>query len=175
MNEQRAAREHRRAQEFELFVAGAGGRLLHAALLLTGEPGRAAGSGAGVDGSRGGEAGSRGTEAAERLLTAALARTYADWDRLRGEDPYARTRQELAARFARSARRYRRPRGGVLGRLSPRERLVLVLRLHEGVPEEQTAAALGLSVERVRVICTRAVSALRSRPVTPPAPDRAAP
>ncbi|MBP2404823.1 RNA polymerase sigma factor SigD [Streptomyces netropsis] len=178
MNERRAAREHRRAQEFELFVAGAGGRLLHAALLLTGEPCRAAGSGGGihgVDGSRGGEAGSRGTEAAERLLTAVLARTYADWDRLRGEDPYARTRQELAARFARSARRYRRPRGGVLGGLSPRERLVLVLRLHEGVPEEQTAAALGLSVERVRVICTRAVSALRSRPVTPPAPDRAAP
>ncbi|MEW2577493.1 sigma factor-like helix-turn-helix DNA-binding protein [Streptomyces syringium] len=175
MNERRAARERRRAQEFELFVAGAGGRLLHAALLLTGEPGRAAGSGDGADGSRAGETGSRGTEAAERLLTAALARTYADWDRLRGEDPYARTRQELAARFARSARRYRRPRGGVLGRLSPRERLVLVLRLHEGVPEEQTAAALGLSVERVRVICTRAVSALRSRPVTPPAPDRAAP
>lgn len=182
MNERRAAREHRRAQEFELFVAGAGGRLLHAALLLTGEPGRAADSGDGFDGScggatgsRGDEPGSRGTEAAERLLTAALARTYADWDRLRGEDPYARTRQELAVRFARSARRYRRPRGGVLGRLSPRERLVLVLRLHEGVPEEQTAAALGLSVERVRVICTRAVSALRSRPVTPPAPDRAAP
>ncbi|MEU2511753.1 sigma factor-like helix-turn-helix DNA-binding protein [Streptomyces syringium] len=157
MNERRAARERRRAQEFELFVAGAGGRLLHAALLLTGEPGRAVGSGDGADGDR-------GSEAAERLLTAALARTYAGWDRLRGEDPYARTRQELAARFARSARRYRRPRGGVLGRLSPRERLVLVLRLHEGVPEEQTAAALGLSVERVRVICTRAVSVLRSRP-----------
>lgn len=174
MNERRAARERRRAQEFESFVAGAGGRLLHAALLLTGEPGRAVGSGDGTDGDRGGEA-------AERLLTAALARTYADWDRLRGEDPYARTRQELAARFARSARRYRRPRGGVLGRLSPRERLVLVLRLHEGVPEEQTAAALGLSVERVRVVCTRAVSALRSHPATPPAaatrrtPDGAAP
>ncbi|MGX8907999.1 sigma factor-like helix-turn-helix DNA-binding protein [Streptomyces netropsis] len=170
MNERRAAREHRRAQEFELFVAGAGGRLLHAALLLTGEPGRAVGSGDGAEGDR-------GSEAAERLLTAALARTYAGWDRLRGEDPYARTRQELAARFARSARRYRRPRGGVLGRLSPRERLVLVLRLHEGVPEEQTAAALGLSVERVRVICTRAVSAVRSRPATsPPAtPYRAAP
>ncbi|WP_370421046.1 sigma factor-like helix-turn-helix DNA-binding protein [Streptomyces sp. QH1-20] len=166
MNERRAARERRRAQEFELFVAGAGGRLLHAALLLTGEPGRAVGSGDGADGDP-------GSEAAERLLTAALARTYADWERLRGEDPYARTRQELAARFARSARRYRRPRGGVLDRLSPRERLVLVLRLHEGVPEEQTAAALGMSVERVRVICTRAVSALRSRPTA--TPYRAAP
>ncbi|MEV6777572.1 sigma factor-like helix-turn-helix DNA-binding protein [Streptomyces syringium] len=177
MNERRAARERRRAQEFELFVAGAGGRLLRAALLLTGEPGRAVGSGDGTDGDRGSEPCSRGGEAAERLLTAALARTYADWDRLRGEDPYVRTRQELAARFARSARRYRRPRGGVLDRLSPRERLVLVLRLHEGVPEEQTAAALGLSVERVRVICTRAVSALRSRPATPPTatPYRAAP
>lgn len=139
----RAARESRRAREFEAFVAGAGGRLLHTATLLTGEP-------------------KGDTEAAERLLIAALARTYARWDRLRGEDPYDRTRRELADLFAHRGRRYRRPRGGPLDRLTPQERLVLVLRLYEGVAEEQTAAALGLPVERVRAICTRAVTLMRS-------------
>ncbi|MEV0266575.1 sigma factor-like helix-turn-helix DNA-binding protein [Streptomyces sp. NPDC050617] len=152
MGERQAARERRRAREFEAFVGGAGGRLLHAAALLTGEeePHR---------------------EAAERLLVAALARTYADWDRLRGEDPYDRTRQELAARFAHAAWHRRPARTGVLGRLSRQERLVLVLRLYEGVAEEQTAAQLGLPVERVRVLCTRAVAALRS---TAPVPGRRA-
>lgn len=143
VRERRAARDGRRAREFEAFVAGAGGRLLHAATLLTGEP-------------------TGDTEAAERLLTAALARTYARWDRLRGEDPYDHTRRTLTALFAHRGHRYRRPRGGILARLTPQERLVLVLRLYEGVAEEQTAAALGLPVERVRAICTRAVTAMRS-------------
>lgn len=143
VRERRAARDGRRAREFEAFVAGAGGRLLHAATLLTGEP-------------------TGDTEAAERLLTTALARTYARWDRLRGEDPYDHTRRTLAALFAHRGHRYRRPRGGTLARLTPQERLVLVLRLYEGVAEEQTAAALGLPVERVRAICTRAVTAMRS-------------
>ncbi|MDT0452495.1 sigma factor-like helix-turn-helix DNA-binding protein [Streptomyces hesseae] len=146
MRERQDARERRRAREFEAFAGGAGGRLLRTALLLTGD-----------------------REAAERLLTRALARTYAAWDGLGGlggEDPYERTRQELVARYARSARgRFRllRPfrRGdlgpGLLARLTPQERLVVVLRLHEGVAEEQTAAALGVSVERVRALCARAV------------------
>lgn len=145
MRERQAVHDHRRAREFDAFVAGAGGRLLHAATLLTGErPGAA--------------------PAAERLLIAALSRTYARWDRLRGEDPYERTRQELAARFAHGAWRYRRPRGGLLAQLSPQERLVVVLRLYEGVAEEQAAAGLGLPVERVRALCRRATSELRSRP-----------
>ncbi|MEU7169053.1 sigma factor-like helix-turn-helix DNA-binding protein [Streptomyces morookaense] len=150
MRERQAARERRRAREFEKFVGGAGGRLLHAARLLTAEDPHGPGTGA-----------------AERLLTAALARTYADWDRLGGDDPYEHTRRELAARFAHSARRHRHPRGGVLERLPPRERLVVVLRLYEGVAEEQAAAGLGLPVERVRALCTRAVAALRSRPAGP--------
>ncbi|MGW1197907.1 sigma factor-like helix-turn-helix DNA-binding protein [Streptomyces sp. NPDC002536] len=149
MRERQAARERRRAREFEAFVGGAGGRLLHAARLLTAEDPH------GGDGS------------AERLLTAALARTYADWDRIGDGDPYEHTRRELTARFAHSARRYRHPRGGMLERLPPRERLVVVLRLYEGVAEEQAAAGLGLPVERVRVLCTRAVAALRSRPAGP--------
>ncbi|KAA6214305.1 RNA polymerase subunit sigma-70 [Streptomyces albofaciens JCM 4342] len=158
MRERRAAQERRRAREFEAFVAGAAGRLLRAATLLTAEPeGQPA-------------------PAAERLLTLALARTYAAWDRLRGEDPYDRARREMAAHYAHSAWRSRLPRalrpgtppppGGLLERLSPPERLVLVLRLYEGVAEEQTAAQLGLPAERVHTLCLRAVGRMRSKPPT---------
>lgn len=87
MHERTAARDRRRAQEFESFVAGAAGRLLHAATLLTAEP-------------------PRENPRAQRLLLAALSYTYAHWDQLRGEDPYDRTRRELASRFAGSAWRY---------------------------------------------------------------------
>ncbi|GAA1355654.1 sigma factor-like helix-turn-helix DNA-binding protein [Streptomyces beijiangensis] len=144
MRERSAVREVRRAREFEAFVAGAAGRLLHAATLLTAEP---------VD----------DNPRARRLLLVALSGTYARWDRLRGEDPYDRTRQELASRFARGAWRYHRIRGGVLDRLSPQERLILVLRLYEGVAEEQTAALIGLPVERVHTICMRAIAVMRSK------------
>ncbi|MFD8616754.1 sigma factor-like helix-turn-helix DNA-binding protein [Streptomyces sp. NPDC059513] len=146
MRERQTHRDRLRAQEFEAFVAGAGGRLLRTATLLTAEP--AAPAGAYVR--------------AERLLCAALARTYAEWDRLRGEDPYDRTRQELAVRFARDAWRHRRPLGGVLDRLTPLERLVLVLRLYEEVGEDQTAALLGLPADRVRAVCDRAIAVMRS-------------
>ncbi|MFH8349262.1 sigma factor-like helix-turn-helix DNA-binding protein [Streptomyces sp. NPDC018045] len=156
MRERRAAQERRRAREFEAFVAGAAGRLLRTATLLTAEPE------------------DRPAPAAERLLVLALARTYAAWGRLRGEDPYDRARQEMAAHFAHSAWRERLPRAlghgsrppprGLLGRLSPQERLVVVLRLYEGVAEEQTAAQLGLPAERVHALCLRAVGHLRSDP-----------
>jgi hypothetical protein len=150
-----ASQGARRAREFEAFVAGAAGRLLHAATLLTAEaPG---------DNPR-----------AQRLLTLALAHTYASWDRLRGEDPYDRTRQYLATRFAHAAwhqygglGRARPHPGSPLARLSPQERLILVLRLYEGVAEEQTAALLGLSVERVRAICNRATTTLLHPPRGP--------
>ncbi|MFJ1745443.1 sigma factor-like helix-turn-helix DNA-binding protein [Streptomyces sp. NPDC088116] len=153
MRERLAARDRRRAREFEAFAAGTAGRLLHAATLLTGEPPGTA-------------------PRARRLLIVALARTYADWDRLGDDDPYDRTRQELALRFAHGAwydraryvrRRRRRATGpsGILARLGPRERIVLVLRLYEGVPEEQTAALVGLPVERVHAICARAVTTMR--------------
>jgi DNA-binding CsgD family transcriptional regulator len=149
--ERHASRATRRAREFEAFVAGAAGRLLHAATLLTAE--------APDDNPR-----------ARRLLTLSLAHTYARWDRLRGEDPYDRTRSHLATRFARGAWHH----FGGLGRsrphpaspmapLTPQERLILVLRLYEGVAEEQTAALLGLSPERVRAICHRATSTLLHR------------
>ncbi|MFF5564362.1 sigma factor-like helix-turn-helix DNA-binding protein [Streptomyces sp. NPDC012623] len=148
MRERRAALDRRRAREFETFAAGAAGRLLHAAALLTAEPPAAA-------------------PRAQRLLTAALARTYAEWDPRHGEDPYDRARQALAQRFIREAWRVHwrrlsgRPAHGVLGALGPQERLVLVLRLYEGLPAEQTAALIGLPEERVRVLCARAVTTMR--------------
>ncbi|MFD8216112.1 sigma factor-like helix-turn-helix DNA-binding protein [Streptomyces sp. NPDC059697] len=171
MRERRALQSARRAREFEAFVAGAAGRLLHAATLLTAEPPNA-------------------NPRARRLLTLALAHTYASWDRLRGEDPYDRARQQLAVRFARGAwHQYGAlgrsrpspspsPSGSgsgsvaVLARLTPQERLILVLRMYEGVAEEQTAALLGLPVERVRAICARAMTTLL-HPPRGPAPTMA--
>ncbi|OQR61849.1 RNA polymerase subunit sigma-70 [Streptomyces maremycinicus] len=158
MRERRTAQEARRAREFEAFVAGAGGRLLHAATLLTAE-------------------GPADNPRARRLLTLALAHTYACWDRLHGEDPYNRAREYLAIRFAHSAwHRYTalplgrgRPpaAAGPLGRLTPQERLVLVLRLYEGVAEEQVAALLGLPTERIRTVCDRATATLLHPPRGP--------
>ncbi|CAM5385244.1 hypothetical protein SVIOM342S_09535 [Streptomyces violaceorubidus] len=108
MRERHASRNARRAREFEAFVAGAAGRLLHAATLLTAEVPDA-------------------NPRARRLLALSLAHTYAYWDRLHGEDPYDRTRRYLATRFAREAwHRYgvlgraRRRAAGPLGRLPRR-------------------------------------------------------
>ncbi|MFJ9081183.1 MULTISPECIES: sigma factor-like helix-turn-helix DNA-binding protein [unclassified Streptomyces] len=150
MRERQALRDARRAREFEAFVAGAAGRLLRAATLLTTEPPDA-------------------NPRARKLLTTVLGRTYASWDRLRGEDPYDCARKELAVRFARGSWRQHRARGGALGRLGPQERLVLVLRLFEGVGEEQTASLLGLPAERVRTVHARAM-ALVLHPPRGPAP-----
>jgi DNA-directed RNA polymerase specialized sigma24 family protein len=150
VRQRRAAAERLRSAEFHSFAAGAAGRLLHATTLLTGDP-----------------------AAADALLCAALTRTYADWFRMRGEDPYAYTRAELVRRYAHRPL-WRRPGGGVLERLSAQERLVVVLRLYEGVAEEQAAAQLGLPAERVRALCLRATATLRSRPPAPPAAVTAA-
>ncbi|KUN85810.1 RNA polymerase subunit sigma-70 [Streptomyces bungoensis] len=160
MRDRQASREARRAREFEAFVAGAAGRLLHAATLLTAE--------APDDNPR-----------ARRLLTPALAHTYARWDRLHGEDPYDCARQYLATRFAREAWHHyggfaqSRPHPrSPLAELAPRERLILVLRMYEGVAEEQTAALLGLPVERVHSICDRAAATVL-HPTRTPVPGAA--
>ena len=159
MRDRQAFQDARRAREFEAFVAGAAGRLLHAATLLTAEAPDA-------------------NPRARRLLTLALAHTYACWDGLRGEDPYDRARQHLALRFANSVwhqygsplSRARPHPDSALAVLTPQERLIVVLRLYEGVAEEQTAALLGLPVDRVRSICDRATTSLLH-----PARDRPAP
>ncbi|MFF5340744.1 sigma factor-like helix-turn-helix DNA-binding protein [Streptomyces althioticus] len=157
MRPRHACDDVRRAQEFRAYVAGAGGRLLHTATLLTAEPPGA-------------------NPRAQRLLTLALARTYACWDRLHGEDPYDHTRRYLMIRFALGTLRYgarlpfRPPPGGPLAGLSPQERLILVMRLHEGICEDRTAALLGLPTDRVRTVQNRAM-ALVLRPAPGPAPS----
>ncbi|GLF94319.1 sigma factor-like helix-turn-helix DNA-binding protein [Streptomyces yaizuensis] len=163
MNARRAVAASRRAREFEEFVTGAAGRLLHVANLLTAEP-------PGAD------------PRARRLVTEALAHTYARWDRLRGEDPYSLAREELITRFARGQRLWThrfRGRGraggcpdpdGVLRILTARERLIVVLRLYESVGDEQTAALAGLPVEQVRLISRRAVARLCADAGTGPGP-----
>ncbi|MFB8180169.1 sigma factor-like helix-turn-helix DNA-binding protein [Streptomyces sp. NPDC055966] len=157
MSDRQAARHARRAREFETFVAGAAGRLLHAATLLTAEAPDA-------------------NPRARRLLTHALAHTYAHWDRLHGEDPYDCARQFLAGRFARATWHQYGVFGSArpdprspLAALAPQERLILVLRLYEGVAEQQTAALLGLPIERVHTICDRATATVL-HPARPAAP-----
>ncbi|WP_432126088.1 sigma factor-like helix-turn-helix DNA-binding protein [Streptomyces sp. bgisy082] len=145
MRERRNGRDVRRAsraREFDAFAAGAAGRLLHVATLLTAET-RAR------------------NPYARALLTHVLAHAYAVWDRLRDDDPYACARDELVLRFARAPRRRRGGHGGVLAALGPRERVVVVLCLYEGVAEEQVAALLGVSEARVLAVCARAVAVLR--------------
>ncbi|MFH9861646.1 sigma factor-like helix-turn-helix DNA-binding protein [Streptomyces sp. NPDC017202] len=162
MRARHAGRDARRAKDFEAFVAGAGGRLTQTATLLTGEP-------------------SDDNPRARRLLTHALAHTYACWDRLHSEDPYDHARRHLAVRFADTAwHRYaalgrpRRHLTGPLAGLTPRERLILVLRLYEGVGEEQVAALLGLPAERVHALCDRATATvLHPPPPLPPRPSAA--
>ncbi|MFI6699672.1 sigma factor-like helix-turn-helix DNA-binding protein [Streptomyces sp. NPDC050509] len=161
MRERRATTDRRRAREFEVFAAGAAGRLLHTAALLTAEPPTA-------------------TPRAQRLLVAALARTYAQWDHLHDEDPYDHARRELALRFADEAWRVRwagartasgsAPGGGLLHGLGALERLVLVLRLYEGLTEEQTASLLGLPEDRARALCARAMATLRRTTPRGPSP-----
>ncbi|QKW08831.1 RNA polymerase subunit sigma-70 [Streptomyces sp. NA04227] len=141
----------RRAHEFESFVAGTAVRLLRTATLLTAEE-------------------PAHNPRARRLLAYALAHTYAVWDRLHDDDPYDHARALLALRFARTAwyprqlpriprlrtRRTAAPPAGVLAALRPQERLILTLRMYEGVAEEQCAALLALPPERVGEICDRA-------------------
>ncbi|MER5395042.1 sigma factor-like helix-turn-helix DNA-binding protein [Streptomyces sp. NPDC002599] len=159
MRERRASQGVRRTREFETFVAGASGRLLHTATLLTAEP---------VD----------ANPRARLLLTLALAHTYASWDRPHGGDPYDSARRQLIARFQRTAwhrygslRRRRASPDHVLAGLTPQERLILVVRLYEGIAEEQAAALLGIPAERVQAVCARAVATLL-HPPRDPAPAR---
>jgi hypothetical protein len=154
LRRKRETAEDRRGREFEAFIGGAAGRLMHVATLLTGDD----------------------EKVAAQLLCHALSRAYLNWVRLHGEDPYAYTRQELVTAYARRAGAgwlYKEPKGGRLSRLSPQERLVLVLRLYEGVDEEQVAALMGLSADRIRAICTRASTIMRSTRAHPPVPTGA--
>ena len=149
--------------EFRLFAQGQQRALYRAALVLTADPG-----------------------VAEDLVQTALMRTYAAWDRVRGQDPVAYARRVMTNA---SIDRWRRDRGrehltaevphlvspdgavGVASRdavlraladLSLQERRVIVLRFLEDLSEAETARCLGIPAGTVKSVTHRAVAKLRS-------------
>ena len=156
-------------EEFSSFVAGHSVALLRYAHLLTGCPADA-----------------------EELLQDTLERVYLSWGRvvLAGM-PVAYTRRALArnhiSRWRRLRRRtateertvadraLRRSDGCItapeerdamwrlLATLPPRQRVVLVLRFYEDLPEKDIADALGVSVGTVKSQLSRGLSTLRTQ------------
>lgn len=156
-------------EEFSSFVAGHSVALLRYAHLLTGCPADA-----------------------EELLQDTLERVYLSWGRvvLTGM-PVAYTRRALArnqiSRWRRLTRRRateertvfdRSVRSGdgfttgpeerdamwrLLATLPPRQRVVLVLRFYEDLPEKDIAEALGVSVGTVKSQLSRGLAALRTQ------------
>ena len=129
-------------------------------------------------------AGDRGI--AEDLVQTALVRTYARWEKLRGENPAAYARRIVANA---NIDRWRRDRGRevltdappdgaasadagerladrdavvrALAELSERERAVIVLRFLSDLSEADTASILGIPVGTVKSVSSRAVAKLR--------------
>lgn len=146
---------------FEDFVRQWSPALLRVAFLLTSDQGQA-----------------------EDLLQTALVKTARHWGRLKDREaayPYVRT---VLVNTHTSWRRRRRvhevlldqfpdhaaPEPAVadaatvlqaLDELSPRMRAVVVLRFYEGLPESETAAALGCSVGSVKSQASRGLARLR--------------
>lgn len=147
---------------FVEFVRTHSRRLQHAAYLLTGD-----------------------RHKAEEATQAALTRTYAAWSRVRHNDAYAYTRKVLTNQvidgWRRPIREYATdalpdlPSHGdvaedvtrqewlldALGRLTPRERQVLVLRYFFDLLEAEVAAELKVSVGTVKSTSSRALAKLR--------------
>ncbi|MEU3649849.1 SigE family RNA polymerase sigma factor [Lentzea sp. NPDC034063] len=122
---------------------------------------------------------------AEEATQAALTRTYAAWSSVRHKDAYAYTRKVLTNHVIDGWRRPIREyptdavpelpsRGDVaedvtrqewlldaLGRLTPRERQILVLRYFFDLPEAEVAAELEVSVGTVKSTSSRALTKLR--------------
>lgn len=127
---------------------------------------------------------------AQDLVQAALARTWQRWDRVRRRDaPELYVRQVMLSIYATWWRRKwrgevptgelpERPHGNdaytgvelrvaitaALGKLSRRQRAVLVLRYFDDLTESQTAAVLGCTVGTVKSHSAKALSRLRDAP-----------
>jgi RNA polymerase sigma-70 factor (sigma-E family) len=125
---------------------------------------------------------------AEDLVQAALAKTYAHWDRVRGVGaPEAYVRKimvnEHTTWWRRAWRRRERTDSelirvldppappaethdvelwGHVRRLAPQQRAAVVLRYYEDLSEAQTAEILGCSVGTVKSHTSRALSSLRA-------------
>ena len=151
-----------RDAEFASFMASAQRDVLHTAWLLVGEAHRA-----------------------EELAQHALVRTYTAWARAR-RDPFAYTRRVLVNLRTDTWRRRRREvlvppehvperlvgvddglgrrdeLATALGRLTTRQRRVVVLRYLLDLPEDEVAADLGVSVGTVKSTASRALAQLRT-------------
>jgi RNA polymerase sigma-70 factor (sigma-E family) len=149
-------------EEFVEFARTSSARLQHAAYLMTGDP-----------------------HEAEDAAQAALARTYASWQRVRKHDAYAYARTVLTNllidQWRRPLREYatermpethaprdladdvarRRWLIAVLGTLSARERAVIVLRYYLDVPEADVARQMNLSLGTVKSLHSRGLAKLR--------------
>lgn len=158
------AAQRLRDEEFTAFVAGSSPRLLHIARLVTGDPHRA-----------------------EDLVQAALLGAYRRWDAIRLDDPFAYARRSVVnghvSWWRLSARRELltddlpdRPTQAqpfhqavderdllrvALGRLTRRERTVLVLRYIEDLSERQIADELDIAAGTVKSTAARALTKLR--------------
>ncbi|MER5478379.1 SigE family RNA polymerase sigma factor [Streptomyces sp. NPDC002734] len=156
------SRAARRQAEAERFFEEAGPRLFRTALLVSGD-----------------------WHLAEDLVQTALGRMFVSWSKVRRADsPQAYARTVLIRAYLSHVRLRRtgeRPTGTLpdrartgpdpalrvalldaLGRLSPRDRAVVVLRYWEDRSVEQTAAELGMSAGNVRVRSVRALDRLRA-------------
>jgi len=147
---------------FDAFVAARGQALQRTAYLLTGD-----------------------WALAEDLLQTALARAYPRWSAIVRDDPEPYVRTAIVRTWSSWWRRKWRgehPTGELpeqaspddyenadrraalttaLGRLTPRQRAVVVLRFHEDMTEPQVAAALGISVGTVKSQTSKAMARLR--------------
>ena len=153
-------REHDEA--FSAFVAARSRHLLQAAYLLTGDRHRA-----------------------EDLLQTALTKAYLHWDRIESDDPEGYVRRTLTNAHidwwrrkpwreeptevlpetvvpdAAAAYDVRAVVLDALGRLSRRQRAVVVLRYYEDLSEAQIASVLGCSTGTVKSAASRAMATLR--------------
>lgn len=149
-------------EEFTEFAGASFAGLLHTAYLLTGD-----------------------RHAAEDAAQAALARTYAAWSRVRRDDAFAYARRVLVNyvtdKWRRRLREY--PAGdvpeqpaptdlaeevvlrqwliGALGRLTLRERAVIIMRYLFDLPEATVARDLGITLGTVKSTSSRALAKLR--------------
>lgn len=123
---------------------------------------------------------------AEDLVQTALARAYPRWSRIHSDDPDAYVRKIMVNTWSSWWRRRWRaevPTGalpdvvagdqypdvdrrhavrGALDGLPPRQRLVVVLRYHQDLSEQQVAGLLGISVGTVKSQAAKALAKLRA-------------
>jgi RNA polymerase sigma-70 factor (sigma-E family) len=149
-------------EEFAEFAGGSFAGLLHIAYLLTGD-----------------------RHVAEDAAQTALVRTYAAWSRVRRDDAFAYARRVLVNhvtdKWRRPLREYptddvpehpvradlaeevalRQWLIGVLGKLTLRERAVIIMRYLFDLPEEVVARDLGITLGTVKSTSSRALAKLR--------------